>query len=72
MPKLRVILYVCNLAVGLGKDVKNRMRQKFADHFEDPKYHEDWLDGKISAGAHRLLYATWLSEVWKEFYDEGG
>lgn len=46
------------------------MRKKFLAHFDENS--DDWIDGKVSAGTRRVLYATWLSESWKEFFAEGG
>jgi uncharacterized NAD(P)/FAD-binding protein YdhS len=46
------------------------MRQKFLAHFDE--HTDDWVDGKVTAGMRRVLYATWLSESWREFFAEGG
>lgn len=56
--------------LGLGKDIKNRMREKFRIHFEQNE--AAWLEGTISASQRRILDATWLDESFKEFLAEGG
>ena len=62
--------HVMLCSTGLGKAVKDRMRKKFDAHYDD--HTDDWIDGIITASERRVLYATWLSEAWKEFFAEGG
>ena len=61
---------ICSIFAGLGKAVKDRMRKKFQAHFDE--HTDDWVDGIITASQRRVLYATWLSEAWKEFFAKGG
>ena len=46
------------------------MKDKHEDAFDDR--HDEWTDGKVGADERRILYAKWLDESWKEFFEEGG
>lgn len=56
--------------LGLGKAIKDRMRMKFDENFENNI--DAWVDGRVTASDRRLLQAKWLDESWVEFFKEGG
>ena len=46
------------------------MRRKFDDHYDC--HEEEWDETGVSAAERRELYVKWLSESWKEFFENKG
>ena len=54
---------------GLGKMVKDKVKGRFDEDFEEDP--DKWVDqGGLSAADRRELYVKWLSESWKEVQAE--